>query len=66
MVNDNNNWQPFLAKDSKYYYQFISLLPTVDGGQDIPSLGNQVGVPPQMVSNVLLWTGAAAKNGVKK
>lgn len=44
----------------------VSLLPTVDGSQDIPSLGKQVGVPPQVVTNVLLWTGAAAKNGVQK
>ncbi len=44
-----------------YLSTIHSVLPTVDGGWRTPSLEKQIGVPARKLSNVLLWTGPAAK-----
>ena len=43
------------------YLSIVSVLPTVDDGRHTPSLKKQTGVTALEQSNVMLWTGAAAK-----
>lgn len=45
-------------------YPDTAYLPSVDGGRRAPSLETQAGVPARGPSNVLLWTGAAAKRNL--
>ena len=51
----------FLKWDCMRYLSIVSVLSTVDDGRHAPSLEKQTGVPRREQSNVLLWTGAAAK-----
>ena len=42
------------------YFSIVRVLVTVDGGRHAPSLEKQAGVQTRKLSNVLLWTEAAA------
>lgn len=45
-----------------WYLSIVSVLLTVDASRHAPSLEKQAAVQAQTLSNVMLWTGSAAKH----